>query len=175
MKSVDEETDQGAKEDKILEEEEVKASDQDDDEYADEQKKLENQSPADSSVAEDIAPKSQNKQPEQDAENEDDEAEVKPSEGSKKEDEEEEAEAEGEKSGTGMTMTHEIGEEEMLDIAESIFNMIAQCLMQHDLTVRKTFGGDDIIYVLPEFEGEPNVEVMTADDFITRCYEIGVQ
>ena len=106
-------------------------------------------------------------------ENEDDEAEVKPSEGSKKEDEQEEAE--GEKSGTGMTMTHEIGEEEMLDIAESIFNMIAQCLMQHDLTVRKTFGGDDIIYVLPEFEGEPNVEVMTADDFITRCYEIGVQ
>ena len=64
MKSVDEETDQGAKEDKILEEEEVKASDQDDDEdYADEQKKLENQSPADSSVAEDIAPKSLNKQP----------------------------------------------------------------------------------------------------------------
>ena len=47
--------------------------------------------------------------------------------------------------------------------------------MQHDLTVRKTFGGDDIIYVLPEFEGETNVEVMTADDFITRCYEIGVQ
>ena len=64
MKSVDEETDQGAKEDKILEEEEVKASDQDDDEeYADEQKKLENQSPADSSVAEDIAPTSLNKQP----------------------------------------------------------------------------------------------------------------
>ena len=51
---------------------------------------------------------------------------MKPSEGSKKEDEEE---ADGEKSGTGMTMTHEIGEEEMLDIAESIFNMIAQCLM----------------------------------------------
>lgn len=61
MKSVDEETDQGAKEDKILEEEEVKASDHDDeDEYADEQKQLENQTPADSSVAEDIAPKLQN-------------------------------------------------------------------------------------------------------------------
>lgn len=32
-----------------------------------------------------------------------------------------------------------------------------------------------MIHVLPEFEGEPNVQVMTADDFITRCYEIGVQ
>ena len=40
--------------------------------------------------------------------------------------------------------------------------MIAQCLMMHNLTVRQTFGGEDIIYVLPEFEGEANVEVMTA-------------
>lgn len=71
-------------------------------------------------------------------------------------------------------MQIEIGEEQMLDIAEAIFNMIAQCLLMHDLTVRQTFGGEDIIYNLPEFEGEKNVEVMTADDFITRCYEIGV-
>ena len=63
----------------------------------------------------------------------------------------------------------------MLDIAEAIFNQIAQCLMKHNLTVRQTFGGDDIIYNLPEFDGEKNVEVMTADDFLTRCYEIGVQ
>ena len=32
-----------------------------------------------------------------------------------------------------------------------------------------------MIHVLDDFEGEENVEVMTADDFITRCYEIGVQ
>ncbi len=63
----------------------------------------------------------------------------------------------------------------MLDIAEAIFNSIAQQLMIHSLTVRETFGGDDIIYNLEEFEGEANVEVMTADDFITRCYEIGVK
>ena len=31
-----------------------------------------------------------------------------------------------------------------------------------------------MIHVLDDFEGEENVEVMTADDFITRCYEIGV-
>lgn len=31
-----------------------------------------------------------------------------------------------------------------------------------------------MIHVLEEFEDEQNVEVMTADDFITRCYEIGV-
>ena len=62
----------------------------------------------------------------------------------------------------------------MLDIAEAIFNNIAQCLMMHNLTVRQTFGGEDIIYNLPEFDGEKNVEVMTADDFLTRCCEIGV-
>ena len=75
----------------------------------------------------------------------------------------------------GNAAAVEISEEQMLDIAESIFNMIAHCLMMHNLTVRQTFGGEDIIYNLPEFEGETNVEVMTADDFITRCYEIGVQ
>ena len=31
-----------------------------------------------------------------------------------------------------------------------------------------------MIHVLEEFEREKNVEVMTADDFLTRCYEIGV-
>lgn len=72
-------------------------------------------------------------------------------------------------------MNHiEISEDQMLDIAESIFNNIAQCLMMHNLTVRQTFGGEDIIYNLPEFDGETNVEVMTADDFLTRCSEIGV-
>ena len=38
----------------------------------------------------------------------------------------------------------------------------------------QTFGEDDIIHVLDTFEGEQNVEVMTADDFFTRCYQIGV-
>lgn len=67
-----------------------------------------------------------------------------------------------------------IDENQMLDIAEQIFEAIAQCLQHHNLTVRQTFGGDDMIHVLEEFEDEQNVEVMTADDFITRCYEIGV-
>lgn len=31
-----------------------------------------------------------------------------------------------------------------------------------------------MIHVLPNFEGEENVEVMTADDFLTRCYQIGL-
>ena len=47
-------------------------------------------------------------------------------------------------------------------------------MQHHGLTVPQTFGGDDMIHVLEEFEEEKNVEVMTADDFLTRCYEIGV-
>ena len=62
----------------------------------------------------------------------------------------------------------------MLDIAEQAFTLISQTLLARNLTVRQTFGGEDMIHVLPEFEGEQNVEVMTSDDFFTRCYEIGV-
>ena len=50
----------------------------------------------------------------------------------------------------------------MLDIAEAIFNLIVQSLLQRNLTVRDAFGGEDMIHVLPDFEGEPNVKVMTA-------------
>jgi len=49
----------------------------------------------------------------------------------------------------------------MLDIAEEIFNMISRKLVELNLTVRETFGGDDMIHVLEEFERETNVEVMT--------------
>ena len=38
------------------------------------------------------------------------------------------------------------------------------------MSVRDIFGQEDIIHVLPEFDGEENVEVMTCDDFVTRCY-----
>jgi hypothetical protein len=31
-----------------------------------------------------------------------------------------------------------------------------------------------MIHVLENFEGEKDVKVMTADDFLTRCQEIGV-
>lgn len=34
----------------------------------------------------------------------------------------------------------------------------------------QAFGGEDMIHVLPDFEGETNVAVMTCDDFMTRCY-----
>ena len=52
--------------------------------------------------------------------------------------------------------------------------MIAQCLAQMNLTVEKCFGREDIIQVLDEFEGERDVLVMTSDDFLTRCTQIGV-
>lgn len=68
----------------------------------------------------------------------------------------------------------EISEEQMLDIAEAILGAISRQLMEHKISVKQTFGGQDIIYNLEEFEGERNVQVMTADDFITRCYDIGV-
>lgn len=63
----------------------------------------------------------------------------------------------------------------MLDIAEEIFNLIAQSLYQRNLSVEQTFGGEDVIHILPEFDGEENVAVLTADDFMTRCYEVGLR
>lgn len=45
----------------------------------------------------------------------------------------------------------------MLDIAEAILGAIAKQLMMHKLSVKQTFGGEDIIYNLEEFEGEKDV------------------
>lgn len=39
----------------------------------------------------------------------------------------------------------------------------------------QTFGGEDVVHILPEFDGEQNVAVLTADDFLTRCSEIGLK
>lgn len=60
-------------------------------------------------------------------------------------------------------------EDQMLDIAEQIFNMIVQCLVAQNLSVNDAFGGDDMIHVLEEFEDQTNVKVMTIDDFVVRC------
>ena len=40
--------------------------------------------------------------------------------------------------------------------------------------MEQTFGHEDMIHILPEFEGDQDVQVMTADDFLTRCIQIGV-
>lgn len=60
-------------------------------------------------------------------------------------------------------------------MAEQIFMLVAQRLLSKSMSVRDAFGQEDMIHVLPEFDGEENVEVMTSDDFVTRCYQIGVQ
>ncbi len=73
-----------------------------------------------------------------------------------------------------MDIDLKITEDQMLDMAEQIFQQIAQCLMHQDMSVRETFGSEDMIHVLQEYDGEENVEVMTADDFVTRCYQIGL-
>lgn len=54
----------------------------------------------------------------------------------------------------------------MLDIAEAIFNAIAQTLLKHNLSVREAFAIESLVHVLEEFEGEINVELITADDFL---------
>ena len=62
----------------------------------------------------------------------------------------------------------------MLDNAEAVFTQIAACLQQRGLTVQTAFGGDDIVHILPEFEEETQVRVLTASDFLTRCNQIGL-
>lgn len=62
----------------------------------------------------------------------------------------------------------------MLDTAEQVFYMIAECLANNQVSVTETFGMEEMLHVLPEFEGEQGVRVMTADDFLTRCMQIGL-
>ena len=42
----------------------------------------------------------------------------------------------------------------MLDEAEKVFHAIAQNLQEQRRTVAQTYGGEDMIHVLDEFEGE---------------------
>ena len=46
--------------------------------------------------------------------------------------------------------------------------MIVQCLVAQNLSVIDAFGGDDMIHVLEDLEGQQNVKVMTIDDFVVR-------
>jgi len=62
----------------------------------------------------------------------------------------------------------------MLDIAESIFNAIAQILLKHNLSVREAFHIQGLVHVLEEFEGESNVELIAAEDFLGRIYQLGM-
>ena len=62
----------------------------------------------------------------------------------------------------------------MLDTAESVFRALASKLAEQNMQLVQAFGGEDMIHVLPDFEGETNVAVMTCDDFMTRCYQLGV-
>ena len=52
----------------------------------------------------------------------------------------------------------------MLDIAEHVFELMAEKMRSQNLTVKKTFGKH--FQVLEQFEGEKDVLVLTAQDFL---------
>jgi hypothetical protein len=56
----------------------------------------------------------------------------------------------------------------MLEIAENVFKIIADKLIELKYSVRKVFSKK--IVVLDEFEGEPNVEIISGENFL-ECLE----
>ena len=42
------------------------------------------------------------------------------------------------------------------------------------MTVRGAFDTEDLLHILDEFEGEKQVKLMTMDDFLARCEELGL-
>ena len=52
----------------------------------------------------------------------------------------------------------------MLDIAESVFEMIASILLKMHKSVRAVFGKQ--VQILDEFEGEQNIEIIPAEAFL---------
>lgn len=69
----------------------------------------------------------------------------------------------------------QVTEDEMLEVAENVFKLVAQTLYMRMISVQEAFGGDDMIHLLQEFQGETDVQVMTCDDFFTRCLQLGMQ
>jgi hypothetical protein len=53
----------------------------------------------------------------------------------------------------------------MLDEAEQVFTQIASKLQSQNLHLSQVFGQEDMIHVLPHYESDTEVKVMTADDF----------
>ena len=63
----------------------------------------------------------------------------------------------------------------MLDIAEHILCLLAQQLINNHWTVHDVFGTEEIIRIIPEFENEQNIRVVTAENFLGRVYQAGIQ
>jgi len=42
------------------------------------------------------------------------------------------------------------------------------------MTVKEAFDTEDLLHILDEFEGEKQVKLMTMDDFLARCEELGL-
>lgn len=59
----------------------------------------------------------------------------------------------------------------MLDTAEEILNQLALKLIESGWTVHDVFGQpEEIIQIIPEYEDEKNVKVLTAANFLGRVY-----
>lgn len=65
-----------------------------------------------------------------------------------------------------------ISENEMLDVAEQVFQKIAKALVDQKKSIRETFGTK--VSIIEEFEGEENVALIMPNDFLDTIQEIGV-
>ena len=65
-----------------------------------------------------------------------------------------------------------ITENEMLDVAESVFQKIAKALTDQKKSIRETFGTK--VQILEEFNGEENVALILPNEFLDTIQEIGV-
>lgn len=69
-----------------------------------------------------------------------------------------------------------ITENQMLDTAEQILNQLAQELISNGWSVHDVFGQpDEIIKIIPEYQGERNLKILTLPNFIARVYQVGNQ
>ncbi len=59
----------------------------------------------------------------------------------------------------------------MLDTAEQILSLLASKLVENCWTVHDVFEQpDEIIKIIPEYEGERNVRVICPENFLGRVY-----
>ena len=67
-----------------------------------------------------------------------------------------------------------ITENQMLDTAEQILNQLAHELISNGWTVHDVFGQpDEILRIVPEYQGERNIKILTLPNFIARVYQVG--
>ena len=71
------------------------------------------------------------------------------------------------------TLSNKLSEKQILEMAEGIFQQVAEKLIESKQTVREVFDKESMIHVFPSYDNVKNVVAITALKFMDSMYRLG--